>query len=55
VIEKGNITELAKSIQIIKEKGKPYYTAHCVDRAKKLYNKEDRFNDYINLYKTYYL
>jgi glycosyltransferase involved in cell wall biosynthesis len=52
VVEKGNITELLKSIQIIKEKGKSYYTAHCIERARKLYNKEDRYDDYVNLYKT---
>jgi glycosyltransferase involved in cell wall biosynthesis len=50
VVEKGNLTELLKSIQVIKEKGKSFYTTHCMERAKKLYNKEDKYAEYIKLY-----
>jgi hypothetical protein len=37
-------------MQPIKSKGKNYYFDACVDRARRLYDKEDRFEEYINLY-----
>lgn len=50
VVERGNIEQLISKILSFKKIGKSYYFQKCVDRAKKLYNAEDRFNDYINVY-----
>jgi glycosyltransferase involved in cell wall biosynthesis len=50
VIEKGYIEGLAIAIHKIREKGKAHYTPLCRARAEKLFNKEDRYRDYIELY-----
>jgi glycosyltransferase involved in cell wall biosynthesis len=52
VVENGNTKQILYAIGQILSKGKIYYTTHCVNRAKELYNKNDRFEDYINLYTT---
>lgn len=50
ISQKENLEDLIKSIEIIKEKGKGYYSNKCMRRATSIYNKYDRFNDYINIY-----
>lgn len=52
VVEKGNFNELIKAIETICNKGKEYYSVACRERAVSLYNKDDRFNEYIELYNT---
>lgn len=52
VVDKGNFNELAKAIETICDKGKEYYSTACRERAVSLYNKDDRFNEYIELYNT---
>jgi glycosyltransferase involved in cell wall biosynthesis len=50
VVEKGDINGLISAINQIKEKGKAFYTEACIKRAYQLYKKEDRYQEYINLY-----
>lgn len=50
VVEQGNINKLTEAIYSIKKKGKEYYSEACVNRAYKLYKKEDRYKEYIQLY-----
>jgi glycosyltransferase involved in cell wall biosynthesis len=52
VVESGNINKLLHAIKQIQKEGKAYYSNACVERAKSLYNKNDRFNDYMNLYNS---
>jgi glycosyltransferase involved in cell wall biosynthesis len=52
VIEKGDIQGLIHAINIILKKGKSSYSSACRDRAEKLYNKNDRYQEYINLYES---
>jgi glycosyltransferase involved in cell wall biosynthesis len=52
VIEQGNIDALLKVIEFIKYKGNSFYAAACREQAIKLYNKDDRFMDYIDLYES---
>jgi glycosyltransferase involved in cell wall biosynthesis len=52
VVEQGNINKLVDAINQIKEKGKQYYTEACVERAHRLYRKEDRYREYIELYES---
>ena len=54
VVEKGDKKELLIRINEIKKKTKANYSSHCRNNAIKLYDKEDRFNDYIELYKSYF-
>ena len=50
VINKGDINGIVKSINTIKRNGKEYYKDLCRKRAVDLYNKEDRFKEYLDLY-----
>jgi putative colanic acid biosynthesis glycosyltransferase len=52
VVEQGNINKLVDAIYSIKKKGKEYYSEACVNRAHKLYKKEDRYREYIDLYES---
>lgn len=51
VVEKGSIKSILDIIKVLKEKGKIEYKQKCIQRANKFYDKEDRFSDYVNLYK----
>lgn len=48
VVEKNNITAVCDAIA---ELCKHDMSKACIDRAKRLYNGRDRYNDYIDLYK----
>jgi glycosyltransferase involved in cell wall biosynthesis len=50
VVEQGNVFDLKKSIENICSKRVDYYSQLCRERAVKLFNKDDRFQEYINLY-----
>ncbi len=52
VVEQGNINKLVEAINLIKENGKQYYSDACVNRAQRLYKKEDRYKEYIDLYES---
>lgn len=51
VVEQGNINKLKEAIESV-AKDKAMYTGKCRERAVNLYNKQDRFNDYINLFNS---
>lgn len=50
VVEKGELNTVIDIINLVKEKGKAYYSSACRKRAVSLYNKDDRYNEYIQLY-----
>jgi glycosyltransferase involved in cell wall biosynthesis len=50
IVEPGDINGLGVAIKKIKEKGKQFYTEACVERVHRLYRKEDRYREYIELY-----
>ena len=50
IVEKGNIQELLEKVEIIQENGNDFYSQKCVNRAKTLYHKSERFLEYIHLY-----
>lgn len=50
IVENGNIKGIADTINIIKQNSKRFYFDACIQCVSNLYNKEDRFTDYINLY-----
>ena len=52
VVQKGDIAGLLDAIKRIEFNGKEFYSKECVDRAKRLFNKDDRFQDYISLYQS---
>lgn len=51
IVEKGNIEGVLNAIYLILQKSKEYYSNACIEKAKRMYNKENRYLDYINLYK----
>lgn len=52
VVEKGNVYALADAIKQITRNGKQYYSATCRIRAERLYDKNDRYMDYLRLYES---
>ncbi|PKP41354.1 MAG: glycosyl transferase [Bacteroidetes bacterium HGW-Bacteroidetes-10] len=50
VVEKGDIQGLVSTINIVKLKGKNSYSIACRERAENLYNKNNRYLEYISLY-----
>lgn len=52
IVEKGNLEEAIKMIRRVKTEGKDKYRDFCIKRANKYYNKDGRFQEYIELYKS---
>lgn len=50
IVEQGDIDSILKIMNEVKEKGKAYYTDTCRKRAEQCFNKDDRFQEYIDLY-----
>lgn len=51
VVEKGDIQGLLKSVRELTSKGKYFYTANCVEKARKRFNKDIQYMKYVELYK----
>ena len=51
IVETGNIEQLANAVETIRKNGKTYYSNACRKRAIECFNKDDRYEDYLNLYK----
>jgi len=51
IVEQGDIKGLLKAIEIIKTNGKDKYSENCRKRAIENFNKNDRYKEYIELYK----
>lgn len=52
IVEQGCIDGLIEAINIVKKNGKTYYSEACRKRAIDFFRKEDKFREYINLYKS---
>lgn len=50
VVEQGDIQGMVNAIEKICQEGKATYSKACRDRAVRYFNKEERFQEYINLY-----
>lgn len=51
VVEQGNLEEVLTTIRIVKAKGKAFYSSSCRNRALANFKKEDRYQEYFDLYK----
>lgn len=51
VVPTGNIDALSQAINKIKANGKAFYSEECVRKANTLFNINERYNEYIKLYK----
>lgn len=52
IVEKGDLDSVIKVINEVREKGKGFYSEKCRERAVSYFNKDDRFMDYIELYRS---
>lgn len=50
IVEKGDIIGVVNAIKIIHSKGKSFYSTACRERAVQLFNQDERFFEYLNLY-----
>jgi len=51
IVEQGDMEGVLKAIEIIKTNGKDKYSDNCRKRAIAKFNKEDRYKEYIDIYK----
>lgn len=51
IIEKGNIEDVLSCINIVKKKDEKHYTNICRARALQLFEKKERYSEYLTLYK----
>lgn len=52
VVEKGDLQAMLHSCREIISRGKDFYSSNCVEKARKLYNKDIQYMKYIELYKN---
>lgn len=50
VVEKGDLKGVLSTIEIVRNKGKQFYTQKCRERAETHFNKDIQFQKYIDLY-----
>jgi len=50
VLEEIKADEILEAIMVIKSHGKEFYSKNCIARAKRMFNYQDRAQDYLNLY-----
>jgi putative colanic acid biosynthesis glycosyltransferase len=50
IVEKGDLEEVKQIIQRIEKQGKEKYSKHCIARANNYYDKNKKFQEYIELY-----
>lgn len=51
VVKKNDINDLLEAIRTVKKNTKAFYSSACRARAIKYFNKEERFAEYVDLYK----
>ncbi len=54
IVNKGDLAHVRKILDEIKIEGKEQFKKKCIIRAAALFNKKDRFSDYIKLYESVY-
>ncbi len=52
IVNRGDIEGLICTVKEVLKNGKNHYTHACRERAVRLYNKNDRFADYISIYRN---
>ncbi|MFW5982921.1 MAG: glycosyltransferase [bacterium] len=52
IVEPRNLNGLVSAIELIKRKGKESYSDACVSRVRFHYKKKDRYQEYLDLYKS---
>lgn len=50
IVEQGDLKGVLKGIDVVRQKGKSHYTLLCRQRAEEYFNKDDRYQEYLELY-----
>lgn len=50
IVEQGDLNGILNAVNVVKEKGKSYYSTACRERANNSFNKDNRYKEYIKLY-----
>lgn len=50
IVQPGNINELISSIENISSKGKKFYSKNCIELVESKYNKNNKYNEFLQLY-----
>ena len=50
IVEPSDIDGIISAVKMISNNGKQSYEEACIKRAHKLYDKNERYNDYVDLY-----
>ncbi len=50
VVDPGDISGIRKAIDVIKEKGRSFYSTKCRERALRMFDKDKQWAEYIDLY-----
>lgn len=52
VVRRGDYDALSSAVVTVQSRGKQFYASQCLSRAKRLYDKNDRFQEYVRLYES---
>ena len=50
IVPQGNVKEMLEAARLISQRGKAYYQQPCRTYALENFRKEDRYQDYLDLY-----
>lgn len=50
VVEQGDVAGLLQAARAVRERGKAYYKSACLDRTRRMYNRDTAYREYIALY-----
>lgn len=50
VVEQGDIDGIIDAVNVVREKGKTFYSNVCRKRALTFFDKSDRYEEYLKLY-----
>ena len=52
VIEKGDLEGMKKAIESVVKNGKLFYSVKCRERAVRLFDKEERYREYLKTFRN---
>lgn len=50
IVEQGDVSAIVDAVKTVQSLGKPHFANACRNRAEQLYNREERYNEYVVLY-----
>ncbi|MBR5912355.1 MAG: glycosyltransferase [Bacteroidales bacterium] len=50
IVEQGDVSAIVDAVKTVQSLGKTHFANACRNRAEQLYNREERYNEYVELY-----